>query len=383
MKKEKMNEGLESFTIDNLNKWGYFARRNIWARPFVTLGAIIYTVCGGDTAKEFKEVMEIIPEEVKNNKIKMFHLICKMMHYRYHYEYRFREYIFYDFENINHKQRLTFINSFERFRIYGLAHSYDNIKEFANKYSCYNIFKKYYKRDVLEVSKSDDLIPFSIFVNSHEKFIFKPYNLSCGEGIMVIEKSKADFSMKTLFKSMLKTGGVLEEYVEQDDGMAVFHPESVNTIRLTTYHNGDITKIYYAMLRVGRGENSVDNAAAGGITAAIDLDTGRIISDGYCEDTKIYRLHPDTGKQFKDSVIPKWEELLEMVYELVEVVPDHKIVGWDLALSKDKGWLLIEANSCPGMAAAQMCHRKGFRPLFEETIMNDIPNGDLYIKGIL
>ena len=70
-----------------------------------------------------------------------------------------------------------------------------------------------------------------------------------------------------------------------------------------------------------------------------------------------------------------------MVKNMVAVIPEQKIIGWDLAYDKNKGWLVIEANSVPNITAAQMCHQKGFRSLFAETVLKEIPNGELYAEG--
>lgn len=387
IRRETMNAGIDKKLAINLDSVPYFARRHRILIPFIIVGAFIYVVFGGDIDGFLRrDVNYYVPSEKKKNPFYMTKLLLNMLYYRYRYEFKFKEYFLFNFEHISRKERLEFIAGHERLRIYGQIHDVKNIDLFAEKYDCYLRFKDYYKRDIVFVGDSQDLVAFSMFVNAHDKFIFKPNHDSGGNGIMIVDKNNSDFNMMTLFKSILATGcGVVEEFVQQDDAMGAFHPESVNTIRFTTYYNKEQDKFVkmYAMLRVGQGGAGVDNASAGGIVAAIDLDTGVIKSDGRCEDNRVYIEHPDSHIAFMGYQIPKWDELNAMLNELVRVIPEHKLVGWDLALDKEKGWLLIEANSCPGMIAAQICHGGGFRDIFRRTVLNDIEKGHLYANARL
>ena len=46
--------------------------------------------------------------------------------------------------------------------------------------------------------------------------------------------------------------------------------------------------------------------------------------------------------------MPYWDELVAFAKEIAMVVPEQRIVGWDLALSVD-GWVIIEGNTRPGL----------------------------------
>ena len=384
IKYEKMNPGLEGFTHDSYNKVAYFSRRNRWATPFIVLGAIIFAICGGNPNSCFKESLKYVPEDKRHNKLYMLHLTCKMMYYRYAYEYTFDEYFYYNFDNIGRSSRLEFISLYERSRIFGMLCHSDTLQRFKDKYNCYLEYQDYYKRDIIKLNSPADLPVFSQFVKEHNRFIFKPNSSSCGKGVMLIDNTDNSINTMQLFKQLLTNGGgIIEEYVDQDKRMSVYHPNSVNTVRLTTFCSRDKYVILYAMLRVGRNGSTVDNANSGGITCAVDLSNGRIVSDGFCENGDVYTSHPDTGIVFKDSVLPDWTELKNMVKNMVAVIPEQKIIGWDLAYDKNKGWLVIEANSVPNITAAQMCHQKGFRSLFAETVLKEIPNGELYAEGRL
>ena len=55
-----------------------------------------------------------------------------------------------------------------------------------------------------------------------------------------------------------------------------------------------------------------------------------------------------------------------MIAKLVQVLPDQRYVGWDLALSKD-GWVLVEGNSGGQFVGPQISLKKGIRPVIART----------------
>ena len=87
----------------------------------------------------------------------------------------------------------------------------------------------------------------------------------------------------------------------------------------------------------------VDNAGSGGIISNVDSNTGLIYTDGFDENGKSYKCHPDSGLNFKGWQIPLWKELIETVKSVHMAMSDHIYVGWDFALT-DNGWVLIEGN---------------------------------------
>jgi len=79
--------------------------------------------------------------------------------------------------------------------------------------------------------------------------------------------------------------------------------------------------------------------------------------------------HPDTGIQIIGAQIPKWEELLALVEELVKIIPEQKYVGWDLALTTN-GWCMIEGNDRAMLTGVQMCEQRGIRQLINQTFLD-------------
>ena len=75
---------------------------------------------------------------------------------------------------------------------------------------------------------------------------------------------------------MIKGRYLAEEFVESHESLAVFHPSSLNTLRVITFRNEDRFEVFGCGLRVGNNGLHVDNAHGGGIFCEIDPKTGII-----------------------------------------------------------------------------------------------------------
>ena len=141
-------------------------------------------------------------------------------------------------------------------------------------------------------------------------------------------------------------GYILEELIQQDERMSKWNPSSVNTVRICSFrkHDGS-TEQLFPFFKTGRQGSVVDNAGQGGVYASVDACTGVICTDGMDENGHTYKEHPDSKITFVGWQIPCWNELMEMASKIHQSLPEgQKYVGFDFALSKDKGWLVVEGN---------------------------------------
>ena len=60
--------------------------------------------------------------------------------------------------------------------------------------------------------------------------------------------------------------------------------------------------------------------------------------------------------------IPMWDELLEYVFNLNQVVDEAKLIAWDIAITPN-GFDLIEANCCGDPGFMQTPTETGFKRL--------------------
>ena len=207
----------------------------------------------------------------------------------------------------------------------------------------YSMVKDWFKRDVCVVKNKQDYNSFMDFIKTTPSFIAKPLSGSWGAGCKIYRNAN-----ELVFSELEETGGgwILEELIEQDDRMATWNSSSVNTVRICSFRkkDGSIEQMF-PFFKTGRMGSEVDNAGQGGVYASVDAKTGKICTDGMDENGNSYKEHPDSKVVFVGWQIPKWDELIGTSKRIHQVLPfGQKYVGFDFALSKDKGWQVVEGN---------------------------------------
>ena len=277
------------------------------------------------------------------------------------YGFGFDEYLCYHFDNRTDNQKRQFVPNWERAHACHLMNSKANDELFDNKYMTYEKFRQFYGREVLELDCSMKCKEnFKDFIGRHNRFIVKRIDGSFGRGVQIYDVS--DFSsleeMYGRIQSSYNRKIIVEELIEQSPEMALFHPRSVNTVRVSTVRFDDVTRIIHPFMRLGRGDSVVDNAGAGGIIAQLDGETGKVYAAAD-EHGKFYLVHPDTQVPIVGFTVPRWDDARELACRLAQVVPDNRYTGWDLALTP-KGWVMVEGNR-KGQFVWQIPRQIGFR----------------------
>ena len=138
---------------------------------------------------------------------------------------------------------------------------------------------------------------------------------------------------------------IVEELIVQDARFSEWNPSSVNTIRIPSFRTANGIFVFAPFMRTGRKGSPVDNGGAGGIMVSIDSNNGVICTNAIDELGHSFILHPDSNKEFKGWIVPNWDQLLALSAEVHNSLPEyHKYIGFDFALSQDKGWVLVEGN---------------------------------------
>ena len=270
------------------------------------------------------------------------------------------EYFSYGLENKSIEDRLTFMKHRNIFQYYGTLNTDVNcIRKLGSKYNTYSTFKRYFKREIIRVRNGTDKEKLQAFASTHDSFMIKPVGSALGKGIRLIRAT--DYvSIDELFTDIFQDGTVVcEELIIPHSSFVRINPSCVNTVRIFTYYNGKAVTIVCAWMKAGRGNAVVDNAGAGGMLAAIDEATGVVITDAADEAGGNYKTHPDTGFVFKGFQIPQWSEAIKIVKAMAPQLPGVPLIGWDLALSADKGWQVIEGNEGGQISLIQIPHKKG------------------------
>ncbi|HEX6741950.1 MAG TPA: sugar-transfer associated ATP-grasp domain-containing protein, partial [Sphingomicrobium sp.] len=149
------------------------------------------------------------------------------------------------------------------------------------------------------------------------------------------------------------------------------HPEleplnngALATVRaLTCLDEAGEPELLGAVLRMAIGDNQVvDNLHAGGIAAAVELQTGRLgLASNLGMDCSLGWLdrHPTSGAPIAGFELPHWAEFRSFTERAHRAFADRIMVGWDVAITPD-GLILIEGNGAPDLDIMQRAYRRGW-----------------------
>ncbi len=264
----------------------------------------------------------------------------------------FQEYFVFEFYSRNTFGREEFLTNKKRYEYYHMLNKDENYLLFEDKKNTYQLFSKYYGRDVQPIDGVEDKQSFLDFVKKHSTFMYKPVGEAEGRGIQKISLGSESEAIE-FFDSVIDKGRFLaEEVIKQDERMAALHKESVNTVRVPAIICKGEVKIFHPFFRVGMGGAVVDNNGFGGIAASVDAETGIVYTRGLTKKGHWYIKHPDTNAQLVGFQIPEWDALVEQTKEMTKMVEGTRYIAWDFALT-EKGWVVVEANALGGVCPLQ------------------------------
>lgn len=136
---------------------------------------------------------------------------------------------------------------------------------------------------------------------------------------------------------------VIQKPLQQSNILSSINRSSVNTIRMISLlRNGEV-KVYSSILRMGVNDAKVDNASSGGITCGID-DNGCLKKLAYSANGERYDVHPSSKTVFEGLKIPGYEKAMHMIKMCHPIIPDFRLVSWDIAIDENGDPVLIEVN---------------------------------------
>jgi hypothetical protein len=116
-----------------------------------------------------------------------------------------------------------------------------------------------------------------------------------------------------------------------------------------------------------RAGSPIDKFRAGGIAAAIDLETGKLgqATDlGLSAKSAWHTRHPVTGRQIEGLRVPDWPAIVDLAKTAHNKLADRIILGWEIAPLAD-GPCIIAANAHPDL---DICQRTMRAPLGNDRL---------------
>lgn len=280
------------------------------------------------------------------------------------------EYMYkFEYWKLNEHQRNEFISCSEMQCIYRKMVQPEVRTILFNKVLFLNKFQSFVHRRWIEVQKS-----------TYDEFCDMVYSFDCiakpiegwrGNGIHKIQKVAKGTDVKYLYDECVTNNILLEECIHACKEIEDFHPQSLNTIRVVTISNPNKCEVFGAILRMGVGDNIIDNTHNGGVFASIDVNTGIIETDGLDSEGNYYAVHPNTGKQIKGFTIPQWDKVIETCTEATKVLPNMIFAGWDAVVMDDGTVALVEGNHAPDFDGGMQAPKKiGVKQRVKKTVMD-------------
>ena len=243
------------------------------------------------------------------------------------------------------------------------------VKYIANRYNQY--FPEYYYHVICKNGEMNiiplmdcpmgygpELASIINLVKEKKVMAFKPDEGSHGNGFFRCDYKDGEFYInyeKATEQDVIDrlsqndTAYIITEYIQMHPQLKEIYSGSVNTIRMIVFKKDGVhPEIGNAYMRIGTSKTgAIDNMAAGGMFAAIDIETGRyggakIFVDG---DIKDCERHPDTNVLI-EGTMPNWELTKKLVLDIASEIRELEYFGFDLAVTED-GIKIPEINRSP------------------------------------
>lgn len=177
------------------------------------------------------------------------------------------------------------------------------------------------------------------------------------------ERLTRDQLLSRLARKSRKTPLLAQKRLTNHPTLEPLNNGALSTVRvLTCLNEAEEPEIVGAAMRMATGENHVvDNLHAGGIAAAVDLETGVLGSaSNLGADARLGWIdrHPVSGAPITGAQLPMWGEVREFAVRAHRAFGDRIVIGWDIAITPD-GPVLVEGNAAPDFDIMQRFVRHG------------------------
>ena len=256
-----------------------------------------------------------------------------------------------------------------------------------NKYIFSKVFGDFYGRWCMRASEADAK-SLREMAKESGRVVYKPNCKGMGQGIRVLSARTEEEAKEALQYIQKSGGGIVEEYICQDDLLTSLNPNAVSVIRFYSASSPEGEFLFAPVLTVAH-KNKSSNGCKDALTAMVDIRTGEVLTDAVDQNSgEIYQAHPSTGMAFKGLKLNNWDKTIQMMRRALPLGRKISNIGWDVALTKE-GPILVEANTIPGFMTAQyagfgwITDGYGYQPLFDAVHGKSFEDDGRYERVVL
>lgn len=212
-----------------------------------------------------------------------------------------------------------------------------------------------------KAGQEDETVAVTELLGPHPSVVLKPIGGGGGSGIHLLRTTDhgleldgrpCDLEQLQAFQASLD-GYVVSEFLVQHSYAAAIFAPSTNTIRVAAFIDPSTGEPFIAIAvhRFGTSLSApVDNATQSGITSMVDLDTGELGESVWLTGDGVRvtsETHRETGARIQGVVVPHWDDVKQLAFDLGRAFPYLPYVGWDIVVTED-GPRIIEGNHIMG-----------------------------------
>lgn len=304
----------------------------------------IFRVLRHASLKKLNSVIDRCHEKSGKNKV---YLFFDIVNCAIRYGAGYHDYLIFAFWDMNHEQRSTYVTRIINKKLNSICNREDLDHILTNKDEFYAHFKKYMKREYLDLENTTKE-EFLAFADRHDVYFAKPRDQESGKGIEKLYKKDFESTEKLYDYVMAGNFRTIEETLVQHEALSYLYPCSINSLRIVTLVDNDrVPHLLYAVVKMGNLGKFVDNMENSGLCCPLDPETGEIVGVAHTSALINYDTHPYTGVKLLGYKIPYVKEAIELALDAALVLPEQRYIGWDVAITPD-GPAIIEGNNYPG-----------------------------------
>lgn len=210
----------------------------------------------------------------------------------------------------------------------------------------------FFDRDWKRLAAADAV---EVLFAGRDRIVFKTNRSNRGNGVTVM--TRGDFDPE---KIRLLGDGCVQSYIRPHPAVPFAAMGAVPTLRVVTTiaRSGRVTP-RFAHLRLGRGAHThvrtEDN-----VKMMVSLETGALAATGYLSDWTRITAHPDMREVFAGMTYPDMQAGIALCLDLHARVPCFPSIGWDICLSDEGRFCIMEWNQFHGILFAEAVNGPNF-----------------------